>query len=139
MATTSNSMWLSPPALAKSAINSSSKGTRFMPRVCAANLDNLARREVKPTLKAADVPWHGWYALRRGIGTQITAQSKDPLAAKGMLRHDNVATTEAHYIKDVPENTRHAMQAVEQRIQALVVKRHEEQVSAREAIPVAKQ
>jgi len=93
------------------------------------NLDNLARREVIPALKAAGVPWHGWYALRRGIGTQITAQSKDPLAAKGMLRHDSVATTEAHYIKDVPENTRHAMQSIERRVQSLVVKRREQQAA----------
>ena len=89
------------------------------------NLNNLARRELKPGLETAGVPWHGWYSLRCGIGTQITATSKDPLAAKGMLRHENVATTEAHYIKDVPENTRTAMQGVEDRVKALVAKRGE--------------
>jgi integrase len=99
------------------------------------NLDNLARREVKPALNAKGIPWHGWYALRRGIGTQITADSKDPLAAKGMLRHESVATTQAHYIKDVPENTRHAMQGVEQRIQKLVAKRREQQSPTQEATP----
>ncbi len=78
---------------------------------CVMRLDNLARREVKPALKKAGIPWHGWYALRRGIGTQITADSRDPLAAKGMLRHESVATTEAHYIKDVPENTAAAEQS----------------------------
>ncbi len=97
------------------------------------NLDNLARRDVKPTLKAAGIQWHGWYALRRGIGTQITAESRDPLAAKGMLRHESVATTEAHYIKDVPENTRNAMQGVEQRMRKLVAKRAEHQVSAEQS------
>jgi hypothetical protein len=44
-----------------------------------------------------------------------------------MLRHENVATTQAHYIKDVPENTRVAMLDVEERVQALVVKRRERQ------------
>lgn len=105
------------------------------------NLDNLARREVKPTLEKAGIQWHGWYALRRGIGTQITAESKDPLAAKGMLRHENVATTEAHYIKDVPENTRSAMQGVEQSIRSLVARRREEQqqASAERAAEAAEQ
>jgi hypothetical protein len=31
--------------------------------------------------------------------------TRDSLAAKGLLRHSNVSTTERHYIKDVPENT----------------------------------
>jgi hypothetical protein len=93
------------------------------------NLDNLARREVRPALKAAGIAWHGWYSFRRGIGTHITATSRDPLAAKGMLRHENVATTEAHYIKDVPENTRSAMQGVENRVKALVEKRREQRAA----------
>ena len=67
-----------------------------------------------------------------GLGTQITADSKDPLAAKGMLRHENVATTQAHYIKDVPENTRHAMLGIEQRVRALVAKRLEQQPPVKE-------
>ena len=97
------------------------------------NLDNLARRDVKPALRAARIPWYGWYSLRRGIGTQITAESRDPLAAKGMLRHESVATTEAHYIKDVPENTRNAMEGVEQRIRRLVAKRAEQQAPTEQA------
>jgi len=47
-----------------------------------------------------------------------------------MLRHESVATTEAHYIKDVPENTRNAMQGIEQRIRKLASKRAEQQASA---------
>jgi hypothetical protein len=46
-----------------------------------------------------------------------------------MLRHENVVTTEAHYIKDVPENTRVAMLDVEERVQVFVEKRRERQVS----------
>ena len=50
--------------------------------------------------------WHGWYAFRWGIVTEVTAATKDALAAKGLLRHASVSTTMAHYIKDVPEATR---------------------------------
>jgi hypothetical protein len=38
---------------------------------------------------------------------------KDPMAAKGLLRHSSVLTTQRHYIKDVPETTLSAMRKVE--------------------------
>jgi integrase len=44
----------------------------------------------------------------------IAGISKDPLASKGLLRHTSLATTERHYIKDVPENTLNAMNRLEQ-------------------------
>jgi integrase len=77
------------------------------------DLHNLANRVVIPTLKKANIAWHGWYALRRGVGTAVTALSRGSLAAKGLLRHSSVSTTERHYIKDVPENTLEAMKQLE--------------------------
>jgi len=85
------------------------------------NLHNLAARGVRPMLKRCaqchemehpdtDHPfeldtslpvWKGWYALRRGLGT-IAAKEESILAAKGLLRHKNIATTMTHYIKDIP-------------------------------------
>ena len=44
--------------------------------------------------------WRGFYAHRRGIGTAIT-DVDNALAAKSHLRHSNVATTTAHYVKSV--------------------------------------
>ena len=100
------------------------------------SLDNLARREIIPTLRKCAVchqlesehkanghefqqdtslpRWRGFYSLRRDIGTLTTAIAKDPLAAKGLLRHSNLSTTMTYYIHDVPEVTRHAMGMVEQ-------------------------
>jgi hypothetical protein len=48
------------------------------------------------------------------VATILTGLSKDPLASKGLLRHSSLATTERHYIKDVPENTLQAMNRLEQ-------------------------
>jgi integrase len=99
------------------------------------DLHNLANRVVIPTLKrcviclrpefehGADdghdfeldtsVPkWHGWYSLRRGVAT-VVANLSNSLAAKGLLRHSSVSTTERHYIKDVPESTLEAMKLLE--------------------------
>ena len=73
------------------------------------NLDNLSKRVVIPLLKAAKLEWHSFYSLRRGVATTLRGLTHDSLAAKGLLRHSNVSTTERHYIKDVPENTLQAM------------------------------
>ncbi len=66
-----------------------------------------------PTLKKAGISWDGWYSLRRGVGTAVTALSRDSLAAKRLLHDSSVSTTERHYIKDVPETTLQAMNQLE--------------------------
>jgi integrase len=98
------------------------------------DLHNLANRVVIPRLKSCGVceeaesdhgkadhkfrldeslpKWHGWYSLRRGVGTAV-ADLSNSLAAKGLLRHSSVSTTERHYIKDVPESTLNAMKLLE--------------------------
>jgi integrase len=45
--------------------------------------------------------WHGWYGLRRGLATLATSLDT-ALAAKSLLRHSNIQTTQQFYIKDVP-------------------------------------
>jgi integrase len=104
------------------------------PSGCPLDLDNLAERVVKPALLLCikckqrrsnhieaghdfqldeSLPkWHGWYALRRGVATAV-ADLSNSLAAKGLLRHSSVSTTERHYIKDVPESTLQAMKLLE--------------------------
>jgi hypothetical protein len=52
---------------------------------------------------------------------QLTAITRDPMAAKGLLRHSSVNTTLAHYIKDVPEVTANGMAHVEQLLSELDV------------------
>lgn len=98
-------------------------------------LDNLSKRVVIPSLKRCAIcseqesahkaehqfeldeslpKWHGWYSLRRGVATTLAGLTKgDGLASKGLLRHRNVATTNRHYIHDVPENTLSAMELLE--------------------------
>jgi integrase len=78
----------------------------------AVNLNNLAKRVVIPSLCKAKIEWRGWYAFRRGIATLATTVDS-PLAAKGLLRHRNLATTQQHYIKDVPEETLRAITKID--------------------------
>jgi hypothetical protein len=44
--------------------------------------------------------WHGWYSLPRGIATTVHNLEKTRMAAKGLLRHSSVITTQKHYIKE---------------------------------------
>jgi integrase len=95
------------------------------------DLHNLAFRHVVPSLSACAVcrkprtkhatdnhdfqslpAWRGWYACRRGAATLAT-QLDSPLAAKGLLRHSDLATTTKHYIKDVPAETLRAVQKID--------------------------
>jgi integrase len=68
------------------------------------DLHNLTNRVVIPALAKAGIEWHGWYAFRRGCAT-LAAALDSPLAAKGYLRHSNIATTQQYYIKDVADET----------------------------------
>jgi len=77
------------------------------------NLDNLSRRIIRPRLETAGIPWHGYYALRRGVATEATDKLKDPLAAAGYLRHAHVDVTADHYIKTRDEATRRAGRELE--------------------------
>jgi integrase len=81
------------------------------PRKKPLNLNNLAKRVIRPALAKKNIPWAGWYTLRRGIGTLATAIDSD-LAAKGWLRHSNIATTRQFYIKDLPLETQRAAKRV---------------------------
>ena len=90
------------------------------------DLNMLAKRVIRPALRNRKnyrdgesknwkpLEWQGFYSLRRGIATKLTAMTRDPMAAKGLLRHSSVNTTLTHYIKDVPEVTANGMAQVEE-------------------------
>jgi len=56
--------------------------------------------------------WHGWYALRRGFATLATSIDSQ-LAAKSLLRHSNIQTTQQFYIKSIPAEARRAVEKID--------------------------
>ena len=95
------------------------------------DLHNLAARVIVPRLERCAVcdksehnegaaghsfaklpAWRGFYALRRGLGTTATTVEAD-IAAKSLLRHANIATTRAHYIKSVPAEAIRAVDKID--------------------------
>lgn len=63
----------------------------------------VVSRTIVPTLKKQNIPWKTLYAGRRGAATVLTQLTGDALAAKELLRHKTIATTQAKYVKAIPE------------------------------------
>jgi len=61
------------------------------------NLDNMAKRVVRPALKEAKIVWKGWYALRRFHGTQVRMHANRETSAKAL--GNSKAVADKHYIK----------------------------------------
>jgi integrase len=65
----------------------------------------------------ASIPeWHGWHAARRGLGSNLYRLGVPELVIQRILRHANVSTTAAYYIKAAANDVRDAMAKLEKRI-----------------------
>jgi integrase len=60
------------------------------------NLDNLSRRDIPEHINGA---WFGWHAFRRGLGTRLYEADIDDKTIQAILRHADVSTTQAYYIR----------------------------------------
>ena len=65
------------------------------------NISQFAQRVIAPVLKAKNLKWHGLYAGRRGAATLLVQLTGNAVAAQYVLRHKNLSTTTAFYIKPV--------------------------------------
>lgn len=79
-------------------------------RGASVDLNNLAARVMRPTLKARGLEWHGWHAYRRGLASNLKQLGVDDLTIQAMLRHSDVTVTRKHYIKTIPAEVTQAMQ-----------------------------
>jgi integrase len=60
-------------------------------------LDNLAKRVIRPALEEAEIEWHGWYSLRRFLGTAVRMNADGETMAKAL--GNSKAVAEKHYLK----------------------------------------
>jgi hypothetical protein len=60
-------------------------------------LDNLAKRVIRPALAEVKIEWHGWYALRRFLGTAVRMNADGETMAKDL--GNSKAVAEKHYLK----------------------------------------
>ncbi len=70
------------------------------------NLQYLAETDVVPKV---GTQWHGWHAFRRGLATNLYALGASDKTVQAILRHSNVKTTMAYYMKPLPQDSHDAM------------------------------
>jgi len=81
------------------------------PKGFALNLDNLAKREIRPALGAR---FKGWHAFRRGLVGILFDAGVDVEVAKTILRHSDSSVTRRHYLVLKSQNEgREAMEKLE--------------------------
>jgi len=80
------------------------------------DLKSVIQRKVVPVVEKADLPWYGTHAFRRGTGTMLTELTGDALSAKQVLRHANVSTTTAAYVKEMPKEGVAGLKLFEQKV-----------------------
>jgi integrase len=76
-------------------------------------LENLLRRDMRPALDAAKIQWHGWHAFRRGLATNLHTLGAPAKTIQAILRHANVSTTMAYYIRPVAAESVAAMKKLD--------------------------
>ena len=77
---------------------------------------NPVRETSLPQARPADkvLPgWRGWHAFRRGLATNLNRLGVDDSVIQRILRHSDVAVTQACYIKTASEDAQAAMQKLE--------------------------
>ncbi len=77
------------------------------------SLDNLAWGVIRPALRRHGLEWHGWHAFRRGLATNLHRLGVSDLTIQRILRHSNVAVTQACYIKTFDKQAIDAMRQLE--------------------------
>jgi integrase len=77
------------------------------------NMDALVVDVIRPALEKLGVPWHGWHAFRRGLATTLHRLGVPDKTIQAILRHSNVAVTQACYIKTIAEDVTEAMRSLE--------------------------
>jgi hypothetical protein len=62
-------------------------------------LDNLSKRSIGPalSLRGEGLSWHGWYSLRRFVGTEVRMKADSETSAKAL--GNSKAVADKHYIK----------------------------------------
>lgn len=85
-------------------------------RGTAVSLDGVAGRIIRPALEKAGVPWKGYHACRRGLGTTLRTLTGNSNAGRDMLGHSTTQVTEAHYEDRMPEEALRGMRLLEAKV-----------------------
>lgn len=85
-------------------------------RGTAVSLDGVAGRIIRPALDRAGVPWKGYHACRRGLGTELKYLTGNSNAGRDMLGHSDERVTQDHYEHVLPEEMMKGMKMLETKV-----------------------
>jgi len=95
------------------------RATLIVPALSVCGVCSKSEKEHGPDAKhkyernTALPPWHGWHAFRRGLATNLHRLGVPDTTIQKILRHSNVAVTQACYIKTTSEESKAAMRKLE--------------------------
>ncbi len=76
------------------------------------DLASMGSKQIKRALEGTGSEWHGFHALRRGLGTRLFANNVPIETVSAILRHGSVHVTRKHYVKTLPETVVDAMKGL---------------------------
>jgi integrase len=79
-------------------------------------MEGFQKRVIAPVLKEKNIAWHGLYAGRRSAATLLVQLTGNAVAAQFVLRHKNLTTTTAFYVKPVQTAGIEGMRLVEEKL-----------------------
>lgn len=79
---------------------------------------NLENRIIRPALADSPIRYEGLHGFRRGLASNLFELSVNPKIIGAILRHENMATTLEFYTKVRDNETRDAMQKLEEKMKA---------------------
>jgi len=77
------------------------------------DLATMGTKIIRAALKGSGVEWHGWHAFRRGLATNLYRIGVSARTIQAILRHSNVSTTLAFYVKTSGADAVAAMERLE--------------------------
>lgn len=78
-------------------------------------LENLATRDIIPTLEKAGIEWHGFHAFRRGLATTLNDMGIAYETITHIMRHAPEHVTGRSYVKPSLKRMRKALEQVERK------------------------
>jgi integrase len=88
----------------------------IVPRIEKCKVCRKAKAEHRPEAHLFELDrtlfWKGWHAFRRGLATTLHDLGTPDKEIQGILRHSNVAVTQASYIKTLEKNQQNALDLV---------------------------
>lgn len=81
------------------------------------DISGFGKRVIAPLVKSKNIKWNGLYAGRRGAATLLVQLTGNAVASQYVLRHKNIATTQAFYVKPVQTAAVDGLKLLEAKLQ----------------------